>query len=164
MRATALTMVVGAAAMVGGCAPETDGVFTDVDSALPAPERCAADADCGPGVRCGGGVCAKLVAVECIETTDCPRLECHQAPVCMGGVCLTARLPARQPCQTGICSDAGECESCASDSECESVNVNECHDLFCSNEGTCEPRQKPDGAACNFTAGHCLTSAACLAD
>lgn len=113
----------------------------------------------------GGEVLGEVEGGAICETAaDCPWVECHAAAVCMGGVCVHPALPARQPCSTGICSDEGKCEPCADDAECQSVNINDCHDLACSPERTCMPVQKADGAACNFTAGHCIISAACIPD
>ena len=142
-----------AAAMVGGCAPETDGVFTSVDELGAAPERCTADADCGPRVRCGSNkVCAVLTPVECSAAEDCPRLECHDGPLCMGGRCVSVASTVRHWCNGGICNYTGECIPCLADSECEAVNTNECYSLACV-EGGCQSRELPAGSACNLTVG-----------
>ena len=159
MRAMAWMTV---AAMVGGCAPETDGVFTSVDELGAAPERCTADADCGPGVRCGSNkVCAVLTPVECSAAEDCPRLECHDGPLCMGGRCVSVPRTYRTTCHVGVCDKAGDCLPCVSDAECESVNPNECYALACDT-GICIGRQSEEGSACTHGVGVCDQSATCI--
>lgn len=160
MRAMAWMTV---AAMVGGCAPETDGVFTSVDELDTAPERCTADADCGPGVRCGSNkVCAVLTPVECSAAEDCPRLECHDGPLCMGGRCVSVVTTVRYRCNGGVCNDAGQCIPCLVNAECAAVNMNECAELICV-EGDCQARKMDAGSPCNLTAGGaCDDSSFCV--
>jgi hypothetical protein len=161
MRAMVWVMAVGAA-MGGGCAPETGDVFSDVDGLQPAPERCTADADCGPGVRCGSNkVCAVLTPVECSAAEDCPRLECHDGPMCMGGVCVSVARTYRTTCHVGVCNGAGDCLPCVSDAECESVNASECYALVCD-AGICIGRQREEGAVCTHGIGVCDPSATCI--
>jgi len=116
-----------------------------------------------PGDPGGEALGEDGAAVACEVATDCPRVECHQAPVCMSGTCIAPVQKKPTMCSSGVCTEDGACVPCVADADCERANENECYSPVCGEEGKCQARQMQSGEPCNIAPGGvCGTGANCL--
>ena len=135
----------------GWCGPTPAGALTCCPVALDATGYCPAGEAEG--------------VTECEQDADCPREECREAPVCLGGVCFGAVDARPNTCSAGVC-EQGACVACSSDEECQNSAIesdsNECYSFTCGSDGACAPHMKSAGDPCNFTHdGTCDASAFC---
>lgn len=133
----------------GWCGPTPAGALTCCPVALDATGYCPAGEVEG--------------VTECEQDADCPREECREAPVCLGGVCFGAVRAAWETCVNGVCDEGGACVACSSDEDCQRGNANECHDFACMDNGMCQPSAREAGEACRISDGTCTPSGECVA-
>lgn len=109
---------------------------------------------------------------QCAEAQDASAVGVCERPACIDGRCGLGPKAEGDACsdpnndEAVMCDGLGACVACVKNGECPSEGLSDCERYLCTEEGTCERLNQPEGTECtspvNKTGSQCNSMGACV--